>query len=131
MIGVLALQGGVREHIGALLKLGVETREVRAPEQMEGLKALIIPGGESTTLRKLMDEFGLKERIIEQHKNGMALFGTCAGAIVLSKEIEGEKGFIPALEITAKRNSYGRQLESFETMLKIPTLTGVAVSFRA
>jgi len=122
LIGVLALQGGVKEHLNALSKLGVEAKEVRTPEQLEGLRGLIIPGGESTTLRKLIDEFGLRDKIIEQHKKGMALFGTCAGAIVLSKEIEGEKGFIPALEITSKRNSYGRQLESFETMLKIKGL---------
>ncbi|MFH1587629.1 MAG: pyridoxal 5'-phosphate synthase glutaminase subunit PdxT [Candidatus Diapherotrites archaeon] len=119
MIGVLALQGGVREHMDALSKLGVEAREVRTPEQLDGLKGLIIPGGESTTLRKLIDEFGLREKIIEMHKKGMALFGTCAGAIVLSKKIEGEEGFIPALNITAKRNSYGGQTESFETMIKV------------
>ncbi len=122
MIGVLALQGGVEEHMSALKKLGVEAKEVRTPEQLDGLKGLIIPGGESTTLRKLIGRFGLREKIIAEHKQGMALFGTCAGAIVLSKKIDGEKEFIPALEITAKRNSYGAQLDSFEAMLKIKGL---------
>ncbi|MFH1255958.1 MAG: pyridoxal 5'-phosphate synthase glutaminase subunit PdxT [Candidatus Diapherotrites archaeon] len=119
MIGVLALQGGVREHVEALSMLGVKAIEVKTPEQLSGLNGLVIPGGESTNLRKLIARFGLKEKIVLEHEKGMALFGTCAGAIVLSKKIEGEKPFIPALGVTAKRNSYGRQLDSFEAMVSV------------
>jgi 5'-phosphate synthase pdxT subunit len=119
-IGILALQGDVREHARILVKLGAEPIEVKLPQDLEDLDALIIPGGESTTIGMLMRKYKLDSKIKEKHKQGMPIYGTCAGAILLAKDIIGDKQ--PKLglaDISIKRNEYGRQIESFETELSI------------
>ena len=121
-IGVLALQGAFREHIDALRKLGVETVEVRLPEQMEGLDGLIIPGGESTAIGKLAVKYGLQEAIRRYVKAGHAVYGTCAGMIMLSKDVGRDQPLLSLMDIKVERNAFGRQLDSFETDLEIPAL---------
>jgi 5'-phosphate synthase pdxT subunit len=122
-IGVLALQGAFAEHVAALRAIGVEAVEVRLPEQLEDVDGLIIPGGESTTMRRLIARWGLREPILALAAEGKPLFGTCAGMIVLSKQIEGgEEAVLPLLDVTVERNAFGRQLDSFETDLNVPLL---------
>jgi 5'-phosphate synthase pdxT subunit len=123
-IGVLALQGDFAEHITVLKKLGVDALEVRLPEQLEGLDGLIIPGGESTTIGKLAVDFGLLEplRRFGEHK---AIWGTCAGAIFLSKDARRSQPLLGLMDITVERNAFGRQIASFETELDVPALTQV------
>lgn len=122
-IGVLALQGAFAEHVAALRAIGVEAVEVRLPEQLEDVDGLIIPGGESTTMRRLIARWGLREPILALAADGKPLFGTCAGMIVLSKQIEGgEDPVLPLLDVTVERNAFGRQLDSFETELNVPLL---------
>ena len=122
-IGVLALQGAFAEHVAALHAIGVEAVEVRLPEQLADVDGLIIPGGESTTMRRLIARWGLREPILALAAEGKPLFGTCAGMIVLSKQIEGgEDAVLPLLDVTVERNAFGRQLESFETELHVPLL---------
>jgi pyridoxal 5'-phosphate synthase pdxT subunit len=122
-IGVLALQGAFAEHVAALHAIGVEAVEVRLPEQLEDIDGLIIPGGESTTMRRLIARWGLREPILALAAEGKPLFGTCAGMIVLSKQIEGgEDAVLPLLDVTVERNAFGRQLDSFETELNVPVL---------
>ena len=119
-IGILALQGSVREHKEALKKCGVEPVEVRLPEDMDNIYGLIIPGGESTTIGKLMHESGLDREIVRRHELGMPIYGTCAGAILLAKDIIGSKQpNLGLADISIKRNEYGRQIDSFETYLSI------------
>src|SRR3989344_9524254 len=119
-IGVLALQGDFREHIEILKKCKADTLEIRLPEDLKGVDGLIIPGGESTAIGKLMQESGLDKEIIKQHKKGMAIYGTCAGAILLSKNIVGSsQPRLNLLHISIKRNDYGRQADSFESELNI------------
>ena len=119
-VGILALQGDVREHKKVLIKLGADPVEVKLPRDLEDLDALIIPGGESTTIGMLMKKYKLDSKIKQKHKQGMPIYGTCAGAIVLAKEIIGSKQPKLALaDISIKRNDYGRQIESFETELSI------------
>ena len=120
-IGVLALQGDFSEHIIMLKKLNVEASEVRLPEQLNGLDGLIIPGGESTTIGKLAVAYGLMEplkKFGEQH----AIWGTCAGAIFLSKDVSRDQPLLGLMDIKVKRNAFGRQVDSFETDLDIPEL---------
>jgi len=120
-VGVLALQGAFREHIAALQSLGVETVEVRLPEQLEDLDGLIIPGGESTAIAKLMDKYGFYEAIAAAHERGMAVWGTCAGMILVAQRvIEGiaDQRSLSLLDVEARRNAYGRQVDSFETPLE-------------
>lgn len=119
-VGILALQGDVREHKKVLIKLGAEPIEVKLPQDLEDLDALIIPGGESTTIGILMKKYKLDNKIKQKHKQGMPIYGTCGGAIVLAKEITGSKQPKLALaDISIKRNEYGRQIESFEADLSI------------
>ena len=125
VVGVLALQGDFREHKEALKRLGVEAKEVRKPEHLEGLKALIVPGGESTTIGKLAREYGLEEAVRQRVAEGsLAVFGTCAGAIWLSREILGypEQPRLGVLDATVERNAFGRQVESFEEDLMVKGL---------
>jgi 5'-phosphate synthase pdxT subunit len=127
-VGVLALQGDFAEHIHMLARLGVDTREVRLPQQLEGLDGLIIPGGESTTIGKLSVEYGLLEPLKSFGKS-KPMWGTCAGAIFLSKDATRAKNGQPLLglmEITIQRNAFGRQVDSFETELAVPVLSKVA-----
>jgi 5'-phosphate synthase pdxT subunit len=122
-IGVLAVQGDFAEHIDLLRELGVEVVPVRLPKDLDGLAGLILPGGESTTMRKLIDTWELRAPILELARRGAPIFGTCAGMILLSKEIsDGDAPVLPLLDITIKRNAFGRQLESFESELDVPVL---------
>ena len=122
-IGILALQGDVREHTTALLDVGAEPVEVRLPRDLVGLDGLILPGGESTTMRKLIDLYGLREPIIALARGGAPLYGTCAGMILLADRIaDGDEPVLGLLDITVQRNAYGRQLDSFEADLAIPSL---------
>ena len=119
-IGVLSLQGDFREHIEMLKKCGAETIEVRLPQDMEEISGLIIPGGESTTIGNLMEKYEIGKEIIKKNKQGMAIYGTCAGAILLAKDIIGSiQPRLGILDISVKRNNYGRQIESFEAGLDI------------
>ena len=120
-IGVLAIQGDFAEHIGMLAQLGVETAEVRLPAHLAGLDGLIMPGGESTTIGKLAVDFGLLEPL---RAFGMthAIWGTCAGAIFLSKDARREQPLLGIMDIIVERNAFGRQVESFEADLEIPGL---------
>jgi 5'-phosphate synthase pdxT subunit len=127
-IGVLALQGAFAEHVAALRAIGVEAVEVRLPEQLEDVDGLIIPGGESTTMRNLIRRWNMREPILALAERGAPLFGTCAGMIVLSKQIEGgEEPILPLLDVTVERNAFGRQLDSFETELSVPLLGDMPV----
>jgi len=127
-VGVLALQGAFREHRRTLEALGVSVREVRLPGDLAGLDGLVIPGGESTTMGKLMMDFGLREPIRAFHEAGGAIFGTCAGAILLAREIDGappQSGTQPSLglmDVRVRRNAFGRQRESFEEPLEVRDL---------
>ncbi len=124
-IGVLALQGAFTEHVSALQKLGVEACQVRLPEQLAGLDALIMPGGESTTISKLMVAFGILEALKVRARDGMAIWGTCAGMILLAKEVDdGNLPTMGLMDIRVKRNAFGRQLDSFEADLAVPLLGG-------
>jgi len=119
-LGVLALQGAFIEHIEMLRKCGAEAVEVRTPEDLKGVKGLILPGGESTAIGKLLVSSGLGKEIIKKHKEGMGVFGTCAGAILLSKKIiNNSQTSLNLLDIEIKRNEYGRQVDSFEADLAI------------
>jgi len=122
-IGVLALQGDFSEHVSKLSGIGVSTVEVRLPSDLEGLSGAILPGGESTTFRKLAEAYGLIEALREFGKRH-ALWGTCAGTIVLAKHIEREEAVLGLMDITVDRNFFGRQVDSFEVDLEIPALGG-------
>jgi len=127
-IGVLALQGAFREHLDTLRSIGVEGVEVRLTEDLEHVSGLILPGGESTTMRKLIDRWGLRQPIMELAESGAPVFGTCAGMIVLAREIAGgEAPVLPLLDVTVERNAFGRQLDSFEGELSVPVLGDVPV----
>ena len=120
-IGVLAIQGDFAEHIVMLKHLGVKTAEVRLPAQLDGLDGLIMPGGESTTIGKLAVDFDLLEPLREFGKNH-AIWGTCAGAIFLSKDVRRDQPLLGIMDITVQRNAFGRQVDSFEADLPIPEL---------
>jgi len=120
-IGVLALQGDFAEHVAVLKRLGVETAEVRLPIHLERLDGLIIPGGESTTIGKLSVDFGLLEPLREFGKK-RAIWGTCAGAIFLSKDARRSQPLLGLMDITVARNAFGRQVDSFEADLDIEPL---------
>ncbi|MGD0861980.1 MAG: pyridoxal 5'-phosphate synthase glutaminase subunit PdxT [Candidatus Limnocylindrales bacterium] len=122
-IGVLALHGAVIEHIQTLRAIGVEPVSVRLPEDLEGISGLILPGGESTTMRKLVTRWGLRGPIMDLARSGAPILGTCAGMILVAKEIVGgEEPLFPLLDVTVERNAFGRQLDSFETDLLVPIL---------
>lgn len=124
-IGVLALQGDFAEHIVMLKRLGVETSEVRLPENLKSLDGLIIPGGESTTIGKLATDFGLIEPLREFGKTH-AIWGTCAGAIFLSKDVSRHQPLLGLMNIKVARNAFGRQVDSFEADLDIHELKQAA-----
>ena len=114
-IGVLALQGDFARHAAALARCGVEAVEVRRAEELADVDGLIIPGGESTTLLKLMDEWAFVPALEKFHAAGRPIFGTCAGLIVLAREVESPRQFsLGLIDVTVERNAYGRQRESFE-----------------
>ncbi len=122
-IGVLALQGAFAEHVAVLRAIGVEPVEVRLPAHVREIDGLIIPGGESTTMRHLIDRWGLRQPILDLAASGAPLFGTCAGMIVLARDIDGgEPAVLPLLDVSVRRNAFGRQLDSFEAELDVPLL---------
>jgi 5'-phosphate synthase pdxT subunit len=130
-IGVLALQGAFREHIQILRRLGAEATEVRLPEQLHGLTGLIIPGGESTTIGKLAVTYGLMDPL-RKFAAAHPVWGTCAGLIFLAKETDSPQPLLGVMDIFAKRNAFGRQVDSFETDLYVPVLeNGEAEPFHA
>lgn len=127
-IGVLAVQGAFAEHLATLRAIGVEGIEVRLPADLEGLDGLILPGGESTAQRRLIDRWGLREPILEMARSGAPLFGTCAGMILLSRDIlDGDEPVFPLLDVAVRRNAFGRQLDSFESELDVPILGSTPV----
>jgi pyridoxal 5'-phosphate synthase pdxT subunit len=122
-IGVLALQGAFREHKQMFESLGATVTEVRLVEQLKGLHGIVIPGGESTTMAKLIQSYGFDKALPDFYKQGGAIWGTCAGAIVISKEIVGypEQPRLNLMDISLERNAYGRQVASFETDVPVKT----------
>ncbi len=117
-VGVLALQGDVREHISSLIACGVTPMSIRRPVELEQVDALVLPGGESTTIAQLSEVFGIFEQIKDRIADGMPIYGSCAGMILLANEIldakQGQKSF-GGLDITVRRNAFGRQVDSFES----------------
>ena len=133
-IGILAIQGSVEEHAVSLQACGVSPRLVRKPADLQGLSGLIIPGGESTTIGKLMWRFGLAKAILARAEQGdLLIWGTCAGAILLAKELSDERvEGLKLMDIEVQRNAYGNQLESFETNLDFKSIGTIdAVFIRA
>ena len=131
-VGVLALQGDVAEHIRMLEACGTGAVEVRTPEALRGVQGLILPGGESTTIWRLLDRYRLVEPLRELVGQGLPLFATCAGMIVAARSvIGGHPPGLGLLDITVERNAYGRQRESFETELEVPEVadTPLQVAF--
>jgi 5'-phosphate synthase pdxT subunit len=125
LIGVLALQGAFREHEKSLGCCGpdIVTRQVRLPQQLEGLDALVIPGGESTTMGKLMKTYNFFQAIADKAEKGLPIFGTCAGLIMLAKGIRGsEQPRLGLMDLVVERNAFGRQVESFEADIAIEAL---------
>lgn len=120
-IGVLALQGDFEEHIVVLSRLGVQAFPIRLPAQLDALDGLIIPGGESTTIGKLAVAYGFMDALV-QFGSQKAIWGTCAGAIFLSKDVRRQQPLLRLMDITIERNAFGRQVDSFEIDLDIPVL---------
>jgi len=124
-VGVLAVQGAFIEHENVLARIGAEPVEVRLPEHLEGLGSLIIPGGESTTIGKVAEEWGLMEPIRAFAQSGRPLWGTCAGMILMAREVvDGVPGqpLLKLMDIAVSRNAFGRQVDSFEADLEVPAL---------
>ena len=133
-VGVLALQGDVREHIGILESLGSDARKVKKPDQLSEIDALIIPGGESTTIGKMAVRFGMIDPLRSVIRHGLPVYGTCAGMILLASTVsDTDQPLIGALDVVVKRNAFGRQNESFEVQLDVDGLQRVfqAVFIRA
>ena len=134
VVGVLALQGDVREHTRMLEGLGVEVVLVRRPEELDRVDALVLPGGESTTMAKLARTFDLLEPLRQAAKDGLPMFGTCAGMILLADAIEdGVVGqeTIGGLDVVVRRNAFGRQVDSFEADLELPGRASAGAPFHA
>ncbi|GAB3280046.1 pyridoxal 5'-phosphate synthase glutaminase subunit PdxT [Parasphingorhabdus pacifica] len=134
VIGVLALQGGVAEHLGALERSGAEAVPVRRPEELAAVHGLVLPGGESTTITRLLDSFELYEPLRERLKAGMPAFGSCAGMVLLAGEVLDDKTAgrsavrpLGALDVVVRRNAFGRQIDSFEADLDFTGVDGGAV----
>ncbi|MFI0794666.1 pyridoxal 5'-phosphate synthase glutaminase subunit PdxT [Micromonospora rubida] len=129
VIGVLALQGDVREHVGALVGVGADARPVRRPGELDAVDGLVIPGGESTTISKLVDIFEMREPIDKRIAAGMPVYGSCAGMIMLATEVldgrPDQRGFA-GIEMTVRRNAFGRQVDSFEAPVEIAGVGGAA-----
>lgn len=122
-IGVIALQGGFAEHIAMFSRLGVDALPIRLPSQLDGLRGIVIPGGESTTLTKLMSEYGLIGPIGGLAEQGLPVWGTCAGMVLLAaKASNSPNGSLGLINIEVERNAFGRQVDSFESGLSIPAL---------
>ncbi len=126
-IGVLGLQGDFREHARALEDAGAAAVVVKTPDQLAGVDALVMPGGESTTIGKLLDRFELLEPLCARASAGMPVYGTCAGLILMATEIEGPQDVphkLGLMDVTVRRNAYGRQVDSFETDLDVEGFDG-------
>ncbi|TVR68200.1 MAG: pyridoxal 5'-phosphate synthase glutaminase subunit PdxT [Sphaerobacteraceae bacterium] len=128
-IGVLALQGAFIEHVHRLREIGAEAVEIRLPEDLDGVEALIIPGGESTTIGRLIDWYELREPITEMASDGKPVWGTCAGMILLATDVDQStraqhQPLLELMDITVKRNAFGTQLDSFEADLEMPAISG-------
>lgn len=122
-IGILAMQGDFAEHQQILKRCGTDSLLIRKPSELDQVDGLIIPGGESTTIGKLMVQYGLDQAIIDKANEGMPVWGTCAGMIVLAKKIkESDQFSLRLMDIEVQRNAFGRQVDSFETELAIPVL---------
>ena len=122
-VGVLALQGAFREHVAAVTRLGATAREVRQLKDIDGIDALIIPGGESTPIGKLLNEWNMLEPLRQRILDGMPVYGSCAGLILLCRDIENsDQPRLGVLDATVRRNAFGRQVDSFETNLSIPEI---------
>jgi 5'-phosphate synthase pdxT subunit len=122
-IGVLALQGDFEEHCDVLKRLGVEAREVRLPEDLEGLDGLIIPGGESTTIGKLAERFGLLEAL-RTSAPLLPIWGTCGGLVFMARDVGSEQPILGIMDMVVERNAFGRQVDSFEAELDVTGLEG-------
>ena len=129
-VGVLALQGDVREHVRVLTDLGGEVTKVRRPEELEAVDGLVLPGGESSVIDKLARAFGMRDPVRDAIAGGMPVYGTCAGLILLADRItdgiEGQQTF-GGLDVTVRRNAFGSQVDSFEVDLEVPVLDGPPV----
>ena len=126
-VGILALQGDVREHARVLADLGAAPIEVRVPEELAGIDALILPGGESTTVSMLLESSGLFDPIADRLSEGMPALGTCAGMILLASEVldgRRDQRCFGAIDLSVRRNAFGRQVDSFETDLEVSQVTG-------
>jgi 5'-phosphate synthase pdxT subunit len=126
-VGVLALQGAFREHREVLDALGVDAIEVRTPAELGALDALILPGGESTTMSKLLDSSGVREPLAELLADGLPVFGTCAGMILLARDVvdgRPDQESFGTIDVAVRRNAYGRQRDSFEASLDVSGLAG-------
>lgn len=121
-VGVLALQGDFREHGFVLADVGATPLEVRTPEQLAEVDALVIPGGESTAIGRLAKLYNLVEPIKERSREGMPILGTCAGMIVMAERVEGGEPLLSLVDVTVRRNAYGRQVDSFETDVEVEGL---------
>jgi len=131
-VGVLALQGDVREHVAALTRCGVRAVAVRRPEELAEVDALVVPGGESTTIGKLAAEFGLLEPVRDRIKTGMPVYGSCAGMIMLATQVLDGRPDQPTfggIEMAVRRNAFGRQVNSFETSVELAGLGQVPAVF--
>ncbi len=126
VVGVLALQGDVLEHLRALRRCGAHAVQVRNVDHLAGVDGLVLPGGESTTIGKLLTRFGLMEPLRERVRAGMPTFGTCAGMILLSAQLDQteQQPLIGGLDVLTRRNAYGRQVDSFDTRLRVAGLEG-------
>jgi 5'-phosphate synthase pdxT subunit len=119
-IGVLDLQGGVQEHLDHLQRVGVAGKAVKQVDDFSGLAGLIMPGGESTCLARLLQIFGLQDVIRREHERGLKLWGTCAGAILLAQENTGETAYLGLIDIAVQRNAFGSQVDSFQCQASVP-----------
>ena len=132
-VGVLALQGDVREHVSMLTRIGVDVTEVRVPAQLDGLDGLVMPGGESTTIAHLLTTSGVRAVLEERLRDDFSVFGTCAGLIMLAADVldgRADQWSFKALPISVRRNGYGRQIASFETPVHVKdvgTVPGVFI----
>ena len=122
VIGVLDLQGGVHEHLDHLERLGVSSRRVKQASDFADLAGLIIPGGESSCISRLLNIFEIKDVLLQAHRNGMKIWGTCAGAILLARKVVGENPCLGLIDIIIERNGFGSQLDSFVSEALIPAV---------
>lgn len=129
MVGILALQGDVAEHRTALRACGVEPREVRTAAELEAVERIVLPGGESTTLLKLIDRYELRDPLVKRIAGGMPVLATCAGAIILATRVSDGEAPLGVLDLTVTRNAYGTQRDSFEADLEVAGVGPVRAAF--